>query len=171
MSPKHQIEEIRLPQTDATRGSDLSADNAIGAVEHIGFTVSDLDSSILFYTALLGNGPFYEATEGRPFLGDVVGYPLCRVRIAFFSLPNTPIFLELLEYLQPTGKLVEMETRNTGIAHLCFLVTDLDSEFQRITALGATLRSSGPVDRPDGGRATYFRDPDGITVEMQEAPK
>ena len=80
------------------------------------------------------------------------------------------IFLELLEYLQPTGRIVEMETRNTGIAHLCFLVADLDSEFQRITALGATLRSSGPVDRPDGGRAAYFRDPDGITVEMQEAP-
>ena len=37
MSPKHQIEEIRLPQTDAARGSDLSADNAIGAVEHVGF--------------------------------------------------------------------------------------------------------------------------------------
>ena len=63
-----------------------------------------------------------------------------------------------------------METKNTGIGHLCFVVSDLATEFDRIRALGGVCRSDGPVDRADGGRAAYFRDPDGFSVELQEHP-
>jgi catechol 2,3-dioxygenase-like lactoylglutathione lyase family enzyme len=141
---------------------------ALQAVEHVGLTVRDLERSIGFYSALLGVSPFYRATEERVYLADVVGYPGCKLALAFFHLPGTETFLELLEYIRPTGRPVDMETYNPGIGHLCFVVPDLDAEFRRISGLGGAFRHPGPVDRADGGRAVYFRDPDGITIELQE---
>ncbi len=138
--------------------------------EHFGVTVRDIDRSVAFYRALLGVEPFYSATEGRPYLGDVVGYPGCRLRLAFFALPGTTAFLELLEYEYPRGDPIEPETFRPGVAHLCFVVDDLDAEHRRITMLGGAFRHPRPVDRADGGRAVYFRDPDGITIELQEPP-
>lgn len=136
--------------------------------EHFGLTVRDLDRSIEFYSALLGHSPFYRATEEREYLGRVVGYPGCKLKLAFFHLPETSAFLELLEYLVPKGVEVDLETSNPGIAHLCFVVDDLEHEFERIAAIGGVFRHQRPVDRADGGRAIYLRDPDGITIELQE---
>jgi lactoylglutathione lyase len=136
--------------------------------EHFGLTVRDLDRSIQFYSALFGQSPFYRATEERDYLGRVVGYSDCKLRLAFFRLPQTEAFLELLEYVAPRGVDVSMETSNPGIAHLCFVVDDLDREFERVAAIGGAFRHDRPVDRADGGRAIYFRDPDGITIELQE---
>lgn len=141
------------------------------ALEHVGLTVSDLDRSVAFYGALLGADPFYRATEERPYLSEIVGYPGCRLAIADFRLPGTDTFLELLQYLHPPGEAAEMETSNPGIGHVCFVVSDLEAEFGRITALGGVFRSRGPVERADGGKAVYFRDPDGITIELQELPR
>ena len=139
-------------------------------LEHVGVTVSDLDRSVRFYSTLLGEAPFYRATEERPYLGRIVGYADCRLAIADFHLPGTDTFLELLQYLEPAGEAGSMETANPGIGHLCFIVDDLDAEFQRIAALGGSFRSSTPVARADGGKAAYFRDPDGFSVELQELP-
>jgi catechol 2,3-dioxygenase-like lactoylglutathione lyase family enzyme len=140
------------------------------SLEHVGLTVSELDRSVRFYSALLGASPFYRATEERPYLGKVVGYPDCRLAIADFHLPGTGTFLELLQYLEPIGHAVSMETANPGIGHVCFVVSDLANEYERISAIGGAFRSPGPVDRADGGRAVYLRDPDGISIELQELP-
>jgi catechol 2,3-dioxygenase-like lactoylglutathione lyase family enzyme len=88
--------------------------------------------------------------------------------IADFRLPGTETFLELLQYMDPEGEHVSMETKNPGIGHLCFVVSDLAVEFTRIRAFGGDFRSDGPVQRADGGRAAYFRDPDGFSIELQE---
>lgn len=139
--------------------------------EHVGFTVHDLGRSVAFYTAFLGHPPFFRGAEGRPYLSAITGYSDCTLQMAFFALPGSGVVLELLQYDYPPGRAVSMETCNPGIAHLCFLVADLQSEIDRLQSLGVTPRHDRPVDRADGGKALYFRDFDGITIELQEPPR
>jgi catechol 2,3-dioxygenase-like lactoylglutathione lyase family enzyme len=56
-----------------------------------------------------------------------------------------------------------------GITHLCFDVTDLDQEYERLSEAGMTFHCP-PQDAFAGVRTTYGRDPDGNVVELQEVP-
>jgi catechol 2,3-dioxygenase-like lactoylglutathione lyase family enzyme len=53
-------------------------------------------------------------------------------------------------------------------------VDDLWEEYRRLVALGVRFKSE-PVDitsgRNAGGKAVYLTDPDGITLELFEAPR
>ena len=144
------------------------------ATNHVGFAVTDLDRSIAFDTGLLGGPPFFRQVYEAAYLGTLLGYPGCRLDCAFFRLPGTTAFLELLEYLDPATSTVDMETFNAGNAHLCLEVEDLASDFPRVAALGATFRSDGPVDVEfgpfKGGKVAYCRDPDGISIEFIQLP-
>jgi catechol 2,3-dioxygenase-like lactoylglutathione lyase family enzyme len=141
---------------------------------HVGFTVSDLDRSIAFYTELLGEGPYFRELFETEWIAGIVGYPGAKLDIALFRLPKVDTVLELLQYIVPPGSRVDMETNNTGIAHLCLNVDDLDAEYARMQQAGARFRSASPVTIETGpfrgARAVYFRDPDGITIEMIQPP-
>lgn len=62
--------------------------------------------------------------------------------------------------------------------HYAFLVTEdeWDAAFGRITASGQEywadpgLRRSGEINRNDGGRGVYFKDPDGHLLEIITRP-
>ncbi len=145
---------------------------AVLAVDHVGFTVSDLDRSIDWYSTLLDEPPLLRRVWDESYIGDVVGYPGCRMDCALWRLPGGSM-LELLRYEQPEGASVDMETFNAGNAHLCLQVADLDAQYRRLRAIAA-FRSEQPVAIPAGpyrgGRVCYLRDPDGISVELIELP-
>ena len=142
---------------------------------HVGFAVSNLDRAITFYTALLGEGPFFRSIYDVAYLGDILGYPGCRLDAAFFNLPGTKTFLELLHYLEPAARKVDPETYNVGNAHLCLETDDLARDYDRVKATGAVFRSAAPIDITfgpfKGGKAAYLRDPDGISIELIQSPK
>ena len=81
--------------------------------------------------------------------------------------------LELLEYVHPKGGNVDMETANTGIAHLAMYVDDIWADYKRLLARGVTFRSE-PVLVEEGVnvgvRTVYLRDPDNVTLELVERP-
>ncbi|GAA0943237.1 VOC family protein [Virgisporangium aurantiacum] len=141
-------------------------------LDHVGFTVSDLDHSIPWYTVLLGNPLLLRRTWDVPYIGTMIGYPDCRMECAFFSLPGGTV-LELLQFFEPAPGTVDMETYNVGNGHLCLLVDDLQGEYERLRD-HATFRSPGPVTIPwgpyAGGRGCYLRDPDGITIQLIQHP-
>ena len=93
---------------------------------------------------------------------------------AFVDLPGGTV-LELLDYRVAGKRRNPEETANPGSVHLCLLVDDARSAWERAVALGARpLVPDGPVD-VDGGpnlgaRAAYLRIHDGITLELYQPP-
>ena len=75
----------------------------IQGVEHVGLSVTNLERSLAFYCDLIGF-TVIRVIECPPEmrLGDVVGLPGCRARIA--HLRSGKAMLELLEYGDPSGR-------------------------------------------------------------------
>jgi catechol 2,3-dioxygenase-like lactoylglutathione lyase family enzyme len=145
------------------------------ALDHVGVTVSSLERSIPFYTELLGEGPLARLAWGPErdaFVGHIIGYERPTIEAAFFGLPGGSI-LELLEYHHPPSARPDMETYNVGNAHLGLRTDDIHREYDRLRDLVA-FRHDAPVEIPSGpakgGYAIYMRDPDGITIEIVQAP-
>jgi catechol 2,3-dioxygenase-like lactoylglutathione lyase family enzyme len=142
-------------------------------VDHVGFTVSDLDRSIAFYELLLERPPVARKRWDVPYIGRIAGYPGLKLEAAFFELPGG-LTLELIEYEHPVPGRVDMETYNAGNAHLSLVSDDLHADFERLRDV-ARFRSPDPVTVEwgphRGALAARLRDPDGITVELiQLAP-
>jgi catechol 2,3-dioxygenase-like lactoylglutathione lyase family enzyme len=142
----------------------------VRAVNHVCFTVSNLEESVDFWSHLLGYGP-----ESRTeYAGDddraVIGYPEVRLSAAYFQLPGG-LLLELFQYHEPPSVPANSsETYVVGNAHLGIVVDDLDEAYSRLQGTEASFRSDGPVrlkgGQHAGGRSMYVRDPDGITIEI-----
>lgn len=145
---------------------------SLASVDHVGFTVADMDRSVAWYTRFLGGGPTLRKTWDVDYIGEMVGYPGCHMECAYFRLPGGGT-LELVRYLQPIAVEVDMETYAIGNGHLCVVVDDIHSEFERISAF-ASFRSPAPIRIPwgpyEGGWGAYVRDPDEITVQLMQHP-
>jgi catechol 2,3-dioxygenase-like lactoylglutathione lyase family enzyme len=141
-------------------------------LDHIGFTVGDLDRSVGWYTFLFDEEPIFRKTWDDEYVSRIVGYPGMKIECAFWQLPGGAV-LELLHYLNPAPGRVNMETYNAGNAHLCLVVADLAADFERLKGT-VEFRDPQPVEIPlgpyRGGKACYLRDPDGISVELMEYP-
>ena len=141
------------------------------AVESVGMTVSDMDRSVAFYSALAFQkvsdievlGEQYEHLEG------VFG---ARMRIVRMQLGNE--FVDLTEYLAPRGRPIPVDSRSNDIwfQHIAIVVRDMDQAFEKLRALKVQFVSTGPQTLPPsikaaaGIKAFYFRDPDQHNLEI-----
>src|SRR5216117_1879143 len=141
------------------------------AVESVGMTVSDMDRSVAFYSALAFQkvsdvevlGEQYEHLEG------VFG---TRMRIVRMKLGNE--FVDLTEYLAPRGRPIPVDSRSNDIwfQHIAIVVRDMDHAFEKLRALKVQFVSTGPQTLPPsikaaaGIKAFYFRDPDQHNLEI-----
>jgi lactoylglutathione lyase len=150
----------------------------VRSIWHAGFTVSDIERSVAFYRDAIGLRLRHRQEQANEYTSTFVGYPDAHLRVAQFELsdggsPRSGHVLELVEYVHPKGGTVPPGTNAVGNVHLAFEVSELDAIVQRAVAAGAT-----PVSTPqritaginEGGRTVYLRDPDGITIELVEAP-
>jgi catechol 2,3-dioxygenase-like lactoylglutathione lyase family enzyme len=143
------------------------------AFHHVGFTVSDLDRSISWYSTLLQAEPSaVQKGWDADYSADMIGYAGSSIDWAYFPLPGAGS-LELVQYTRPEPRLVDMETYCVGNGHLCLVVDDLHAEYQRLQGL-ADFRTPAPVQIPvgpnAGGWGVYLRDLDGITIQLLQSP-
>ena len=142
-------------------------------IHHTGYTVSDLDRSVAFYRDLLGCEVIATQEKEGGYLAAIVGYPDAHVRMAHLRLPGGDHVIELFEYLAPPGGSADVEPRNVGASHLCFVTDDLAGLHERLLTAGVSLVSA-PVEVDTGinagGYGLYLRDPDGIMVELFQPP-
>ncbi len=143
-------------------------------VEHTSFTVSNLERSLHFYKDLLG----FALLEHRPsitnkYFRDIVDFPDGEIKGAYLAIPGTQHRLELFEYVNPRGVALDLRNNNPGSAHLAVLVDNVVEMYAELLAKGIRFRSP-PIyldEGPNtGGWAVYMLDPDGITIELFQAP-
>jgi catechol 2,3-dioxygenase-like lactoylglutathione lyase family enzyme len=143
-------------------------------LNHIGMTVRDLDRSLAFYRKAFGLEPVIEGLGEGADIARSVGLPEARIRYAFVDLGNTRI--ELLQYEKPVGRSAH-EARNcdVGAFHVCFDVDDLMAKYEQLKAQGVEFITS-PIKLGDDAGAlaglqyVYFRDPDGLVLQLYEMP-
>ncbi len=145
-------------------------------VETVGFTVSDMDTAIDFYTRIL---PFEKVSDnevwGTEFehLSSVFG---SRVRIVDLKLGTE--MLELTEYLTPQGRPVPVDSRSNDrwFQHIAIIVSDMDKAYQILRSNKVRQASTAPQTLPAyitaaaGIRAFYFKDFDNHVLEILQFP-
>jgi glyoxylase I family protein len=126
------------------------------ALAHVAVTVTDLERSTRWYSALLGSQPVLDEDE-----------PIGGFHHTVFVLGGGHLF-GLHTHAQPATE--TFDEHRTGLDHVAFACSDRD-ELQtwiaRLDELGVT--HGGIVDAPYGSGLS-FRDPDGIALEFFAPP-
>ena len=120
---------------------------AFAGVDHVSFTVSDLDRSQHFYTTVLGFVMVLDVGYGRIFMHPGTGFTLSLMR---HEGAHGGAFTEL----------------TTGLDHLGLTATsrsDLEEWERRFDDLGVTYT---PIRDMELGYHLNFRDPDNIALEF-----
>lgn len=148
----------------------------VTAVDAVGFTVSDLDRALAFYTGVLSftKVSSHEAS-GRPYdlLSGLLG---AHSRVARLRLGSEEI--ELTEFLTPKGRPMPADARSNdrSFQHIAIVVSDMTKAYEALRAHHVKNASTEPQRLPDwntsagGIRAFYFRDPDGHFLEVINFP-
>lgn len=138
----------------------------IKSFHHTAMSVTDLDRSIHFYCELLGMKLDWRIDHKKSeALEKVVG--LRNVDVSYAMLSGWGGRIELFQYHSPEGKPYppDKPVCEKGITHFAFQVEDIDALHERLLAQGVRFNTPPQVIRP-GVKATYFHDPDGITLEL-----
>jgi len=76
---------------------------------------------------------------------------------------------EFIQYVQPPSTPFHGDPSRVGSAHVALMSDDIDSDYRRLQAAGVRFHTPIRTVRDPGRPAwrwCYFRDPDGICVEL-----
>ena len=152
------------------------ANGQVSKVESVGFTVSDMDRAIDFYTRVL---PFEKVSDkeiwGEDFehLSSVFG---ARVRVVRLKLGGET--LELTEYLNSNSRPIPVDSRSNDkwFQHIAIIVSDMDKAFEVLRKNKVGFASTAPQTLPKtipnaaGISAFYFKDFDNHVLEILHFP-
>jgi len=142
------------------------------AADHTGFTVANIERSLVFWHDVLGFKLSHRAYHTGDLASEVTGVAGAEISIAVLKGYGHKI--ELLEYHAPLDReRADLRPCDVGSVHVALLVDNLDAVLSAIAESGwkaagkpQTLKS-GPNA---GKRVVYIRDPDGTTIEFMQPP-
>ena len=141
----------------------------ITTMNHVSFTVADLDRAVQFYGETLGLECISLAERDEDFSAAVTGIPGVTMKIAYMKAANCSV--ELIQYTKGQGTALVTATNQPGCTHLCFNIADYDEWLERMAKNG--VKMSGelclvPAGPNKGKRVCYMLDPDGNHLEFIE---
>ena len=145
-------------------------------IHHVSFTVSDLERTVDFYRNVVGMrlvGRKHRKAEdlGTALFGAEAGEPgAAEILIADMELGGARV--EFVQYVEPATKPYPGDPSVAGSAHIAIQTQEIESEFRRLQAAGVRFHTPVRTVRDPGKpvwRWCYFRDPDGICVELVES--
>jgi methylmalonyl-CoA/ethylmalonyl-CoA epimerase len=132
--------------------------NRLGAVNHIGIAVENLEEAKKLFSDTLGLPCVDEKTV-----------PARGVKIAFLSTGNTTV--ELLEGIGPESAVSKfVEQRGPGIHHLCFEVDGIERVMAELAASGMRLIDEKPRLGAEGKLVAFVHPKStlGVLIELIE---
>ena len=148
----------------------------LGKIYHVGLTVSDMNGSINFYKNVLGLKFIGELLMEGPETEALFKRANCRVRVAYLTSAETietpP--LELIEFLDEQQIVHRSELHIPSISEVCFQVKDIEAFYQHllvhhVECLSEPQEFDFTLYGFGKSKAFYFRDPNGIILEVMEA--
>lgn len=136
-------------------------------INHMSFTVSDVERSVLFYRDVLGLELLDICGRDREFSESVTGVLGAQLKIAYLKAPNCCV--ELVQYLTPEGIKIDTKTCNVGSSHICFYVDKFEEMIKVLKANHIVFAGKSSVipAGPNKGRSVvYIEDPDSNTIEF-----
>jgi catechol 2,3-dioxygenase-like lactoylglutathione lyase family enzyme len=158
-------------------GDKPNAKPVVDEVGAIGMTVSDMDTSVEFYSKVLSFEKVSDvevAGEDYERLQGVFGL---RMRVVRMRLGNE--YIDLTEYLTPKGRPFPVDSRSNDrwFQHIAIITSDMDKAYSTLRQHKVEHASTGPQRLPDwnknagGIKAFYFRDPDKHWLEVLQFPQ
>jgi glyoxylase I family protein len=142
------------------------------ATDHTGFTVANIERSLVFWQDVLGFELSHRAHHTGDLASEVTGVPGAEISIAVLKSPGHRI--ELLEYhAPPHRKRADLRPCDVGSVHVALTVDNLDAVLSTIAGSGwrAVGKPQALKTGPNAGkRVIYVRDPDGTTIEFMQPP-
>jgi len=143
----------------------------IESTEHFSFTVSSLEETLHFFCDLLGLKATPIMDVENEDVRKIIGMPGASLRVSLVEIPDTKK-IELIEYVKPKGKSIDLNTSNPGVAHIAFSVSNIEQMYEDLSKKGVKFVNPPlwAVSNDGKGRwaVCYLRGPDGITLEMIE---
>ena len=139
----------------------------IKSLNHVGFTVSNLNNSINFYKKVLNFKLFNKSKRNKKFSEKVTGIKNARLNIAYMKLGK--FYLELIEYQTGKGVKINTSVNNIGTAHVCFNIKNFDEYLNKL--LIKKIRLVGeptiiPAGPNKGKQVVYVQDIDNNKLEF-----
>lgn len=169
---EHPIEILCFPEGRGDPKWHRPGDRVFLGIDHTAIAVSDTDSSLKFYKALLGlrvAGESENYGTEQEHLNNVFG---AHLRITSLRASTGP-GIELLEYLSPRdGRTFPTDEHANDLVHreTIVWVQDVDAAVLDLNAAQVKFVSSGLVVNQkkalEFGKALLVRDPDGHAVEI-----
>jgi catechol 2,3-dioxygenase-like lactoylglutathione lyase family enzyme len=148
-------------------------------IDHVGFTVPDLEQAHTFLVDVLGCeflyslGPFSHPDEGDDWMTRhlAVHPDSVMVENRWFRLGGETL-LEVFHYSAPDQCTQPPRNSDVGGHHLALYVDDLDAAIDHLRAAGVDVLDGPTASRgpAEGNRWIYFRSPWGMQFELVSAP-
>ena len=133
-------------------------------MDHLTISVADIDRALIFYRDILGFQVDWDRSGLK--IAKVVGLPDANARQ--IMVRGYGLCVELMKYYTPEGK-VRTPNRQCdfGLTHFCLSVRNIDEVYRRLLKDGVEFNCP-PQEIRHGVWATYFKDPEGVAIELVE---
>ena len=142
-------------------------------VDHVAFTVPNIDEAVAFFVNVLGAQELYRSKRGpdAEFMPEHFEVPAdARMELAMLRMPPN-LNVELFQWWSEDQRQEFPRHCDIGGSHLCFVVDDIEAAIAYLESHGAEVLGTVKEVRMDspvvaGNRWVYIRAPFGLMLEL-----